>query len=99
MTDRREWHLDKSLSVGHILTTLMILGALSVQYAQFTARLAVLESNYDVIGAQIAQVLDNQRRVDIRQDQEIKNVKEEINKNLERLADRMDDLAKKQWPR
>jgi hypothetical protein len=94
MTDRREWHLDKSLSVGHILTTLLILGALSVQYAQFTARLAVLETNYQVVGQQIGQVLDNQRRVDIRQDQEIRVVKEEINKNLERLADRLDELAR-----
>lgn len=95
MSDRREWHLDKSLSVGHILTTIMILGALSIQYAQFTARLAVLESNYQLIGQQIGQVLDNQRRVDIRQDQEIKAVKEEISRNLERLANRMDELTRK----
>jgi hypothetical protein len=79
--DRREWHLDKSLSVGHILTTIMILGALAVQYAQFSARLAVLESNMGVQGAAVAQILDNQRRVDAKQDQEIADIKREIRDN------------------
>lgn len=78
MADRREWHLDKSLSVGHILTTIMILGALAVQYAQFSARMAVLENNMQTQTAVVAQLLDNQRRVDMGQDNEIREIKREI---------------------
>lgn len=76
--DRREWHLDKSMSVGHILTTLMILGALAVQYAQFSSRLAVLESGMLAQGTVVNQLLDNQRRVDARQDAEMMDMRREI---------------------
>ncbi len=76
--DRREWHLDKSMSVGHILTTLMILGALAVQYAQFSSRLAVLESGMLAQGQVVNQLLDNQRRVDARQDAEMMDMRREI---------------------
>ena len=76
--DRREWHLDKSMSVGHILTTLMILGALAVQYAQFSSRLAVLESGMLSQGQVVNQLLDNQRRVDARQDAEMMDMRREI---------------------
>ena len=85
MTDRREWHLDKSLSVGHILTTIMILGALAVQYAQFSARLAVLEVNAQQNGNSVSQILDNQRRIDAKQDAEIADLKREIKDNYQTI--------------
>jgi hypothetical protein len=85
MSDRREWHLDKSFSVGHILTTVMILGALGVQYAQFSARLAVLESNMQAQGSIVSQLLDNQRRVDLKQDSEIADLKREIRDNYQTI--------------
>lgn len=96
VTDRREWHLDKSLSVGHILTTLMILGALAVQYAQFTSRLAVLESGYATLGTQIGQVLDNQRRTDARQDVEITEIKREIREQYNAVSRQLADVAASQ---
>lgn len=92
--DRREWHLDKSLSVGHILTTLMILGALAVQYANFSARLAVLEANVGTQGMAVSQILDNQRRVDAKQDQEIAEIKREIRDNYGTILKLLKDSSR-----
>lgn len=96
MADRREWHLDKSLSVGHILTTVMILGALSIQYAQFTARLAVLEAGYSQLGNQLGELLDNQRRVDARQDLEIAETKKDIRDQYLRMNQQLAEVAASQ---
>lgn len=94
MSDRREWHLDKSFSVGHILTTVMIVGALAVQYAQFSSRMAVLESAMTAQGSIVNQLLDNQRRVDARQDAELFDMRREIKDNYNRILERLPERSK-----
>ena len=91
---RRHWHLDKSVSISHILTTLvLLLGAIKFSF-DMEKRIALLEANATTQTAALTQLLDNQRRTDARQDADIDSIKRqaredymEIGKKLERLID------------
>lgn len=41
--DRRHWHLDKTLNVSHLLTTLVIAGSLFAYANNMDRRVAILE--------------------------------------------------------
>lgn len=53
--DRRHWHLDKTLSVSHLLTTLIIAGSLFAYANNMDRRVAILEEKMQV------QVQENSR--------------------------------------
>lgn len=53
--DRRGWHLDKTLNVTHILTTMVIAGSLFSYANNMDRRVAVLEEKMQM------QALENQR--------------------------------------
>ena len=53
--DRRRWHLDKTLNVSHLLTTLVIAGSLFAYANNMDRRVAILEEKMQV------QAADNQR--------------------------------------
>ena len=44
MEDKRNWHLEKSISIGHILTTVVVAGSLVTWLMHQESRVAVLES-------------------------------------------------------
>lgn len=46
--DRRHWHLDKTLSVSHLLTTLVIAGSLFAYANNMDRRVAILEEKMQV---------------------------------------------------
>ena len=41
--DRRHWHLDKTLNVSHLLTTVVIAGSLFAYANNMERRVAILE--------------------------------------------------------
>lgn len=53
--DRRNWHLDKTLNVSHLLTTLVIAGSLFAYANNMDRRVAILEEKMQV------QAAENQR--------------------------------------
>jgi len=53
--DRRNWHLDKTLNVSHLLTTLVIAGSLFAYANNMDRRVAILEEKMQV------QVQENSR--------------------------------------
>ena len=53
--DRRHWHLDKTLNVSHLLTTLVIAGSLFAYANNMDRRVAILEEKMQV------QAAENQR--------------------------------------
>ena len=53
--DRRHWHLDKTLNVSHLLTTLVIAGSLFAYANNMDRRVAILEDKMQV------QVQENSR--------------------------------------
>jgi len=61
MIQREDWHLDKSVSVGHILTTVMLVAAAVGAFYSLSTRLAVVEDKILII-------LENQTRIDRQQD-------------------------------
>lgn len=53
--DRRHWHLDKTLNVSHLLTTLVIAGSLFAYANNMDRRVAILEEKMQ------AQAVQNQQ--------------------------------------
>lgn len=53
--DRRHWHLDKTLNVSHLLTTLVVAGSLFAYANNMDKRVAILEEKMQV------QASENQR--------------------------------------
>jgi len=58
---KEDWHLDKSVSVGHILTTITLVAMAVGAFYSLSTRLAVVEDKILII-------LDNQTRIDSAQD-------------------------------
>lgn len=46
--DRRHWHLDKTLNVSHLLTTLVVAGSLFAYANNMDKRVAILEEKMQV---------------------------------------------------
>ena len=81
--DRRHWHISKSISVGHILTTLTALLAAFWFFAQQDTRISNLELNYAHLKASRA---EDQTRTD-RKFEELKTDLRTINAKLDRLIE------------
>ena len=82
--DRREWHLDKTVSIGHIISTLIV--AISV----FSWALAI-DKRVEQNDQSIKFLAENQKRVESRVDsirQEIRQDLQAINSKLDRLIER-----------
>lgn len=58
-SNRRKWHLDKSFSISHLITTLMIAASVALWAMNMDKRVALLEMS-----------VQNQTRVDEKQDRE-----------------------------
>ena len=79
------WHLDKTVSIGHILSTLII--ALSI----FSWGLAIdkrVEQNSQSIGF----LSENQRRVEVH----VESTRTEIRQDLSRINQKLDRLVERQ---
>lgn len=50
--DRRHWHLDKTLNVSHLLTTVVIAGSLFAYANNMDRRVAILEEKMQAQAAQ-----------------------------------------------
>ncbi|MAM85722.1 hypothetical protein [Marinobacter salsuginis] len=81
--DRRHWHISKSISVGHILTTLTAMLAAFWFLAQQDTRISNLELNYSHLKASRA---EDQARTD-RKFEELKTDLRTINAKLDRLIE------------
>lgn len=80
MEQRKKWRLERSINVGHILTTLALAGAVFGYAVKMDQRLTVLET-------QVTQ----QRDIDSKQDRYVSDVRQDlkdINQKLDRLIER-----------
>ena len=80
----RGWHLDKRVSVGHIVTTMLALVAAVIAYAELKGRVDVNERAL----MELAQRIDRSESRNDRQFQEIKDL-------LQRIDDKLDDKVDK----
>lgn len=82
--DRRSWHLEKTVSISHIISTIAIAGSMFVYINKMDTRIALLEQQ----SHQQAQI---DQRQDIAQSDAVREVRENmkaINEKLDRLIER-----------
>jgi len=82
----RQWHLDRRVSVGHLVTTLTFLVAMVLWGARLETRIALMEDR-----------AHTQARVDARQDLETQRVREEIREELKSLNLKIDRFFVNGW--
>lgn len=75
-TDRRHWHLDKTLNISHLLTTAVIAGSLFAYAGGMDKRVAVLEEKMQ------AQAMTNQQN-----GQEIRDLAQDVKQELRSMRE------------
>ena len=61
--DRRQWHLDKTFNVGHLLTTLSLAAGLALYVTTMDKRIAILEAQAQAQTQNVVQVQQAQKEV------------------------------------
>jgi hypothetical protein len=85
--DRRQWHLDKTFNVSHILTTLTIAGSMFAYANNMDKRVAVLEER-----------INTQTVVAERAQQDMKDLAGEVKFELRALRGEIVELIKGRKP-
>lgn len=73
------WHLDRRVSLGHLMTTATLLVAMTMWSGRMDTRISLLELS-----------LTRQASVDRRQDEEAQQMRAEIREELRALNEKMD---------
>lgn len=88
------WHLDRSVSLSHMISTVVLFMAVGAGWASMSERVAKLEENFNHVSSQIVSILERQAGRDARQDAEIMELRREmqtlarsINNKLDRLIE------------
>ena len=89
MINKEQWHLDKSLSVGHILTTVILCATAVSAFYSVTERLSLVEDR-------IITILEIQTRIDAAQDatllqfrEDMRDMTVDLNSKLDTVIDHM----------
>jgi len=90
--DRRDWHLEKGVSLTHIISTVTMFLMIVSAYATMSERLAVLENQQAGFNQRIIEILGGQRITDVRQDAEIAETKRLIREDLREINHKLDAL-------
>ena len=78
---RRQWHLEKSVSISHIISTIAIAGSMFVYIGKMDTRIALLEQSNQ-----------QQAHTDQRQDAERSESLREIRENMKAISEKLDRL-------
>lgn len=81
---RRQWHLEKSVSISHIISTIAIAGSLAVYIGKMDTRIALLE-----------QASQQQANIDRRQDSERSDALREVKDAVKGINDKLDRLIER----
>ena len=89
MINKEQWHLDKSLSVGHLLTTIILCAAAVSAFYGVTERLSIVEER-------IITILEQQTRIDAAQDanliqfrNDMRDITVDLNHKLDTIIEHM----------
>ena len=83
-SDRRQWHLDKTVSITHIFSTVAAIATLVVLGARFDTRLSLVE-----------QAVIVQHASEIRQDQEMAESRRELRESIKAINEKLDRLIER----
>jgi len=81
---RKEWHLEKTVSVSHIITTVAALVAIATAWGNLNTRLSLVE-----------QSIANVAQADLRKDIETREFKVEIRGSVQVINDKLDRLIER----
>jgi len=81
--DRRSWHLDKTLNISHILTTLVIAGSLFAYAGGMDKRVAVLEEK-----------MQAQANVNMQSNQAVRDLATDVKQELRSMRELLMQLVK-----
>ena len=86
------WHLEKSVSLSHIISTITLFLMLAGGYATMAERLAVLESQQQESTQRILNLMEYQRITDTRQDSQVSEVRRQTREDLQIINAKLDEL-------
>jgi hypothetical protein len=88
-------HINPTIGIGHILTTIGLMMMIVTGYQSFSERLAVLESSQQFIQERILVILENQKSTDIRQDAELLEIKRQMREDYRDINQKLDQLIRR----
>lgn len=82
---KQDWHLEKTVSISHIMTTIAALSAVVIMGSKFDTRLSLIE-----------QIVAGQHAIDSRQDSDATAAREIVRQQLRDISDKLDRLIERQ---
>lgn len=81
----KDWHLDKSISITHLFTTIAAVSCLVVVGSKFDTRLTVLESS-----------LEHQKITNLQQEAVTASIRKDVREDLRDINSKLDRLIEKE---
>ena len=88
----RDWHLEKSVSAGNIISTIVLIITVAAGLSSMASRIAVIETNQAQVNSQILSIMATQGRIDTRQDSSIIALSTEVKDNYKTIDRKLDSL-------
>ena len=86
------WHLSKSVSLVHIVTTLSVLASAMWYFATTENRITLVEKDQTYLNATVLRVEQQQKDQGRELSNQISNLRNETNNNFEKLDKKLDRL-------
>lgn len=83
MNERNRWHLEKTISISHIITTMGIIAAALSAYYSLGNRVTVIEER-------ILSLLENQSRIDNAQDASLSQFRDQMRDSTVEINSKLD---------
>ena len=83
MDNRGQWHLEKTISISHIITTIGLIAAALSAYYSLSGRVVIVEER-------ILSLLENQARIDQAQDESLENFRGQMRDSTMEINNKLD---------
>lgn len=80
---QESWHLEKTISISHIITTIGIIGAALSAYYALSGRVTIVEER-------ILNLLENQARIDAAQDANLEQFRSQMRDSTVEINNKLD---------
>lgn len=90
--EAKEWHLEKGVSLSHIIATGTLLIAGVAAFYGLQERISILEREFVNLSERVVRVLEAQQRVDDAQDRDLVSFRNEVRTDIRQINDKLDRL-------
>lgn len=90
------WHLSKSISLVHIVTTISVLTATIWYFATTDNRITMVEKDQSYLKATVSRVEEQQKEQGKELSSQISTLRVEVNNNFEKLDRKLDKLIERE---